>query len=541
MDPYSTRSERLIARLARLETALASVFAPGRWWFVGAVTLLYLCVTCILAESKLLWNDELFTVYIAGLPTVGDILTILATGIEQLPPTFHLLTRLLIRSFGEHHLTVRLPAIVGVGAMAICLYRIVSHRTSPAYGLIAMILPLATQPPVEQAYSYAYEARPYGLLLAFSAASLLCWQAAAEERRRPVSLAGLTATLAAGLASHYYAVVLFVPLAMGEVARSLGRRRLDPAIWLAFGLATIPLWTFLPLIRAGRQLAATFWARPQWGALIGFYQNVLSPAVVPLVVILIVLSIYAIARPFPRDGRAPSAATVPPIHELVAALGYLAIPGIEIVMAKLVTGAFTDRYALPALIGFALVIPWGAYHLFDRHVTLGVAVAALLCGWFVVKVGIEPARQLRQDRANQAGVYRLFRSGLPGDVPIVIASPHAFLQLTYYAPPDLTSRLVYLAAPEEAMRYLETDTPEVGVVEFRRWTSLQVEPYQEYIRAHPRFLLYTRGPWVWLVQALQARGARMQVCAMDGALPVFLVEMGPTGQPADGLAPRRAR
>jgi hypothetical protein len=537
MPPTRARPERLLDGLGRLELALASFVASGRWWLVSAVALLYLVVTCVLAEAKLIWNDELFTVYIAGLPTVADIWTILRTGVEQLPPTFHLLTRLLMRVFGEHPVVVRLPAILGVGAMAICLYVIVSRRASPAYGLIAMILPLATQPPIEQAYSYAYDARPYGLVLAFSAASFLCWQVAAENRRRPLALAGLTATLAAALGSHYYAVLIFIPLAVGEVVRTLRRRRLDPAIWLAFALATVPLWIFLPLIRAGRRLATSFWARPQWINLIDFYQHVLSPAAVPFVAILIVLALYAIARPSPRGGTPPPAVAVPPLHELVAALGYLALPGIAIVMAKLATGAFTDRYALPALVGFALIIPWGLYHLLDRRVTLGLTLAALLAGWFVVKVGIESARQLRQDRANLDAVYRLFRTGVPGDVPIVIASPHAFFQLTYYAPPDLAPRLVYLESPEDAMRYVQTDTPELGLREFRRWTRLQIEPYPAYLSAHPRFVLYTRGPWVWLLPALQARRARLQVVAMDGSLPVFVAATGPDGLAGD--SPRR--
>src|SRR5688572_3821988 len=101
----------------RLEGRVAAALDARRWWIVGAVSLLYLSVTGVLAHYKLFWNDELFTVYIARQPTLADISTILATGVEQLPPTFHILTRLLMHLFGEYHLTVRLPAIIGVGAM----------------------------------------------------------------------------------------------------------------------------------------------------------------------------------------------------------------------------------------------------------------------------------------------------------------------------------------------------------------------------------------------------------------------------------------
>jgi len=129
----------MLEKLDRLDGRLAAALHAWRWWIVGAISLLYLSVTLVLTHYKLFWNDELFTVYIAGLPTVADIWTILATGVEQLPPTFHLLTRLLMRVFGENHLAVRLPAILGVGAMAVCLFVIVSRRTSTVYGLIGML------------------------------------------------------------------------------------------------------------------------------------------------------------------------------------------------------------------------------------------------------------------------------------------------------------------------------------------------------------------------------------------------------------------
>ena len=525
----------MLEELDRLESGLAAAFDAWRWWIVGAVSLLYLSVTCVLAQYKLFWNDELFTLYISRLPTVSDIWAILATGVEQLPPTFHVLTRVVVQLFGEQHLTVRLPAILGVGVMGVCLFVVVSRRTSTVYGLTAMLLPLVTQ-----AYSYAYEARPYGLVLAFSAASLLCWQSAAEGHRRILSLVGLTATLAAALASHYYAVLVFVPLAAGELARSLGRRRLDLAIWLAFCVATIPLWAFLPLIQAGRKLAGTFWAKPRWRDMVGFYQNVLSSAAVPFLAIILIFAIYAIVRSSAAAERKVTTVAPPPLHEVVAAIGYLAIPGIAVVLAKLVTGAFTDRYALPAVLGLALILPWGAYHLLDRRTTMGVVLAALLGSWFVVIVGIEPAMQLRLERANRQAVYHFLRMAAPGDEAVVIASPHAFFQLTYYAPPELTSRLVYLADPAAALRHLDTDTPELGIREFRRWTPLRIEDYRAFRRAHPRFLLYAdRGPWSWLLPALAAERVRFQVVALDGAAPLYLVDAMPETTPRETPNPRR--
>ncbi len=513
---------RLLQGLDRLETGLPAALARRRWWLVGAVLVLYLAITCTLARQKLFWNDELFTLYISRLPRLVDIWSILDTGVEQLPPTFHILTRTFMWLFGENHLAVRLPEILGMGLMSLCLFFVVAHRASTTYGVVAMILPLVTQ-----AYYYAYEARPYGLVLGFSAASLFCWQSAAEGRRRILSLVGLTAALTAALATHYYSVLLFVPLAAGELARSIMRKRVDLRIWLAFFIATIPLWIFLPLIQAGRRHTSTFWAKPRWHDVVGFYHNLFSSGPFPLLAILLLLALYAIIRPY-RGERDHTASARVPVHEVVAAVGYLAIPAVAVLLAKLVTGAFTDRYAITGVVGLALIIPWGAYHILDRRETMGALLAVILCSWFVVTDGIKLAAKLRQDRADHHETYDFFRASAPIGLPLAIASPHVFFQLSHYAPPDFASRFVYLADSAASLRHLQTDTPEIGIQEFRRWTPMLIEDYRPYVGAHPRFLLYgDMSRWAWLLSELVAKGARIELVALDGAIPLYLVDLVP--------------
>src|SRR5215469_9478834 len=197
-----------------------------------------------------------------------------------------------LKLFGVNHWALRQPEILGVGVMSLCLFVVVSRRSSAVYGLVAMVLPVVTH-----AFYYATEARSYGLVLGFAALSLLCWQSVGDERRRLLSLVGLTASLGAALASHYYAVLIFFPLAAGEGVRTIGRRRLDPWVWLTFAMATIPLWVFMPLIQSGRALSATFWAKPRWFAMVSFYQSLLarmaSGAIVLFIGILLLLTLYA--------------------------------------------------------------------------------------------------------------------------------------------------------------------------------------------------------------------------------------------------------
>ena len=80
--------------------------------------------------------------------------------------------------------------------------------------------------------------------------------------RRPLALAGLWLSLAAAVSTHYYAVLIFLPLAAGELTRTWTTKRVDFAIWAALLLGLLPLLAYMPLMAESRKYAATFWSRP---------------------------------------------------------------------------------------------------------------------------------------------------------------------------------------------------------------------------------------------------------------------------------------
>jgi len=224
--------------------------------FVGICAALYLAIACQVIAHKMLWDDEFFTYYISRAP-VSEIWSALSTGADQHPPFFYLLTHASLGFFGESHFSLRFPALLGVGLMSVCVFQFVANRTSAVYGLIAMLLALCTQ-----TLKYACEARGYGLMLGFSAVALLSWQCAAEGRRRKLALPGLAVGLAGAVASHYYAILLLVPLGLGEIARSFLRKRIDAAVWLTFLSPAIAALPALSLIRSSQTYSKTFWADP---------------------------------------------------------------------------------------------------------------------------------------------------------------------------------------------------------------------------------------------------------------------------------------
>jgi hypothetical protein len=490
----------------------------------AGLSVVYWAVTCALASRKLMWNDELYTYYIAHLPTMTDVWAALMSRGEQTPPLFYVITRLSLRVFGENNLALRLPEILAFWAMIVCLFVVVARRASPLPALCAMVLPL-----VSVAYHFAFDARPYALVLGFSAIALLSWQTVASGRFRVLGLVALTVSLAATFSTHYYGILVMLPLTLGELVRTLNLRRVDVAVWTALTLAVTPLvWQF-PLIRAGTAYAGAFWARPQWVNLPDFYSYLLYPMLVPLAAIVVIAGIDRMITV--RRGDLAGTRVSVPLQEIAAACGFIAIPIVCVVLAKVATGAFTNRYALPAIVGFAVLGGFTAAVAFSGRARMGLVALMCLVGWY----GLSQAREWR-DPTNLSMPIRiadleasidLLRSDPERRLPLVIADPHNFTILSHYAPPDIRSRLVYLADPELAMKRLGHNSVERGMLDLvKPWFRMNVADYNTFVAEHPRFLVYGNYGVLaflnWLLPELQARGMRIEFRGRRGEYWFFL-------------------
>jgi hypothetical protein len=488
--------------------------------FAGLLVV-YAFLTWTLSRRKLMWNDELYTYYIARLPSMHDVWNALMARGEQTPPLFFAITRLSFRLFGVNLLSIRLPEILAFLAMTVCLYVFARRRMSSMSALCAAAFPLVTT-----AFPYAYEARPYGLVLGFAALALLSWQTAtsAEGRARPFAVACLAASLAAAVSSHYYGVFVLVPLALGEAVRIVTRRRLDMAVWGALVISVVPLVWHLPLIKAGTAYAGAFWSPPRWGNLPDFYRDLLTPALIPVAAILILGTIQRAAvdeSPSPtRDGERTL-----PLHELAAIVGFVLIPVVSVGAAELVTGAFVNRYALAAVIGLSALAGLSTEVAFRQRPAARGLVAVSLAAWFVVS----QAHELRRPTGaslpvSPAAIARPMEwvAAVPErDLPLVVADPHNFTVLSHYGAPAITSRIVYLADPDCALKVLGHNSVERGMVDLiEPWFHMNVVPFEPFVATHSRFLVYGNfvglGFLNWLAPELRARGWHMELLNHDG-------------------------
>ncbi len=507
-----------LKQLWQLGESFAVRLEKNRLLLISGFTVLYAVFTYVLAKRKPLWNDELYTYYIARLPAMTDVWGALMSGSEQLPPFFYLLTRASTAIFGLNDFALRLPEMIGFWIMCICLFAFVARRASNFYALLAAIFPLVTY-----TYYYAFEARPYGLVLGFSALALLCWQSATMNRLRPLSIVCLSLSLAGALSSHYYGIFAIFPLALGETVRTAIKRRLDVPIWAAFCLALAPLVLHLPLIRQASASAGDFWAKPQWLDMPNFYINMFFPTVLPLILLLFLSGIYqTVWRDKMPDESRTTSKIKPPIFEVAAAAGFIIIPITCIILGKFVTGGFTDRYAVIAVIGFSVLVSFVAAKLNNNNVLISIVLVICFVGCFRLLVLKETWTV--ENNLKAMTKIRLLQSKDVENLPIVATDPHTFIELNYYAP-EISSRVAYLADPEISLRRLNQNSIERGMVDLLKpWFGLNVTDYKSYIAARPRFLLCGDPQhFSWIVPQLEEDGMQLELKGFDGRIMLFTV------------------
>ena len=533
---------RSVHGIGRLANGLAEHVDRSRVLPMAALSLLYVAVTVVFAQRKLMWNDELYTLYMARLPAMTDIWAALMSRGEQTPPLFYWTTRVSFDLFGVNNLSVRLPEMLGFWVMLASLYVFVARRSSSLAGLCAAAFPLVTI-----AYLYAFEARPYALLLGFCALALVSWQSVTLNRGRRAALVCLAASVAAAVSTQYYGLLVLMPLAFGEGVLSVVRRRIDLAVWAALAVCFLPLALHLPLIRAGAAYASAFWSPPQWVNVPDFYIDLLTPAIVPIAFILVVGGIYAMAEGGEGGVAEASPTSVVPLHELAAACGFLIIPFVCVVLAKVATGAFVNRYAIPAVIGFAVLAGFGSATAFRRSAALRLVIAISLIGWFLLGQAREfteptgfslPVSQALVDRPTQ------WLADQDPELPVVVADAQSFAVLSHHGSADVKSRIVYLADPDLALKHLGHNSVERGMLDLLRpWFGMNVVDFEPYMAAHGRFLVY--GDFVrlsflnWLLPELHARGWRTELLDRGGDNLLLLAYRDQGATPA-GDSPRPA-
>lgn len=500
------------------------------------LSVLYFAVTVLIARTRLPWNDELFTWYIAQRPSLAEVWNALLTGAEQLPPLFYVITRASAAMFGMNAVSLRLPEILGFWVMSASLFWFVRSRTSAPYGLIAMLFPMATD-----ALFYAYEARPYGLMLAFSGLALLCWERAISGHSPALWRASLAVCLAAAISCHYFGLLSFVPFVLAECTRTARRRQIDISMWAALCSGLVPLLFFVPLLRAARAYSHAFWSQAHWSMGVLIYRELLAPAALLLFIVPILLAIYLGTR----SGEHPSARRhvwpVLRVEDVSVMVGFLCIPVVGVVLAKTALGAFNYRYAMAAVLGLSLAFAYSVLVLAQRSARAALITVTALAVFFVMR-GISDYRHVAQAKQDRVALYASLRSRVSSRLPLVIAAPHMFFELSHEAAQARDNApFVFLADVPLATRYTGTDDVELGLLTMKEWAPLDVRDFRQFCASNNDFLLFGHSePFSWVDSELLKEGWSFTVVAQIEDSFLFRVTRS-NNKPLASISPAASR
>lgn len=481
-------------------------------WAALFVVLLLACSIAIDLREKM-WNDELFTLAMAQQGGPAEIVKAAAEGWDT-APLYAIIVRSLLPIVKHEALAARLPATLGYCGMILCLLAFCHRRLPAAYALIASLLAC------DACLFYATDGRSYGIVLGCAAGALLCWQTAAEGRRRGLCITLLAFCLALMIAMHYYAIYFLIPLFLAEMARTRVSRKLDIGILSAMAPALLVLGLHYPLIAATRHMTTHFWSPARWSMIGPFYNYLLFQILYVFSVGLVALVVFpkSPAQQSPRE-------TDMPAYEWVALGAVALMPPVVVAVSKYTTHVFLDRYILWAMIGCALLLGALLCTVFRGRAAVGVT----LLGFIVALIAVKEIMPLRSAPVLRTGeAVRQELEMLPDSrEPIVVPDHHIFMELSYYAEPRLRKRLIYPVSPDLELRYKKYDSIALGMSAFSHRTKLHIEEYDAILAQYPRFLV-AAIPEDYLPRHLASVGYRVvAVRSATAEAALFQVEAPP--------------
>jgi hypothetical protein len=471
-------------------------------WILTIWSLVYFGGTMLRAHGKPFWYDEILTLLEARQPNLEAALR--AGGdVDWMPPASHITFYLANKLAGSGEVGFRLPVIIGFWVFCLCLYAFARRRVNVSFALMAMLLPFASA-----FQMYSFEARSYAIVLGFCGIALVCWQAAVESEMRTWSLAGLAAGIAGALLFHYWAVLIYLPLAGAEAYRSIRRRGIDWPIWVAFFAGCIPLAVSLPFVLRSMP-SWLIWRVAHPRDYIEFYQVVFRVwFAFGIPAILLLAAWFALGGWRERPAGSPPASI--PDHEWIAAVLLLLTPVAAISIALAVPPhMFTARYAVPVIAGYALLGSFLAARFAGGRAAIGIALALAAAAPFTYLVTF---LDRFQDPFLQApGLDRALQNGT-----VVVEDLVPYLQLWYYAPDELKPRLLFLTlrGPKPAQDQKANGRRVNLVTEFSK-LGVPLGAYQDFAFPGREFFIFS-GRKGNLQQQVLNDGGTLEMVARSG-------------------------
>ena len=474
-------------------------------------------LSLIWSHVRLMWNDEFLSFYSDGVATFKQVILVqLHHPISLDPPTYHILSHLCMDIFGRNAIALRLPALGGFLLFQVCLFFFVRRLAGDRAAIIAIAVPILTA-----SFRYSVEGRPYGLLLGLYALSLLCWQIATLDdgiaRSRILPLAGLTLSIALAITSHYFGVLILIPVSLAELARTLTRKRVDLGVLTALALGIASIVLILPFERALMVYRQHYYItgvnihdisqgyRELFLRYTTWSMSLQKLAAATMVILALTLA-YA---GYKRFKRRPSTEHT---YTWIALLSMALLPFFGYLFGRFVTHTMEVRYVIAALIAFAAT--FGI--VLERRLRSNVFYYSALTVITAAALAINTHNIIQEHRASLAILASLTPS--PALAAALAANPSAplyeqslgnFFVDSYYIPdPALRARITLLYNAHREIFFLKHDTYSISARNLQHFTTLPVVDYDQVItKPGPHLLVQWQDGWNWTDKAATLENA----------------------------------
>jgi hypothetical protein len=493
---------------------------PGLKTFtgIGLVSAIYFADVFLKASRKCFWFDELVTVYLCRLHDFRSTWAGVVHGADFNPPLLYVFTRGAQRLFGDGLIATRLPAILGVWLLGVCLFFFVARRVGALSGLVAGTFPFFTL-----AQYYAYEARPHGIVLGWCGLTLICWQRITEGNARKLWLASFGLCVLGALSTHVYAVYILFPFLIAELYSLADNRRPDWSIIavLVGSLISASVAFYLPLFRSYRATVPIAFFPASHDLIQRFLVTAIGPAIGVLSIALILCALQG-----SQNTQQAFKLALIPEREVVLAVGFACIPLVGLLGCKISHGPFIERYFLSSIAGYAILL---GFAVSCRLATTSMARVLAGC-MLLLMIGdlcstiylsmknrivlVEPSAgfALSTNPANPMQLYDTVSLD-QSNFDIMVLRQVNYLYFVRYASPGLVSRL-YFGAPANDMFLGIYDTFAKGAR-----VNLNVTTFTAFLATHQSFLVYgsADGRDVESIIDFTAAGYRLKSARPDTA------------------------
>lgn len=472
----------------------------SEYYFVGLVVLCLLSASAVSSTFKPFWFDELISHTLITSPSTSHMLEALGNAVDSLPPLYFLVARVWSQLFGASEISLRLLSSLSLAAAFAITWRVgrkyfsfwaVSFGTTAAFCLSGTLVHQNT------------EARCYGILVLLGS---LCLRQSekfvSRDDIRPIDLA-LNAVLHACLVlTHLFGFIYSASFQLGLFGTDLLRGRFRPRVYASGFLGWIAYLLWLPSF-----IRQTEFANPRWWQPVptlidlreSFGNNISLGLVLAVLVIVAVIRISA-----NEERKVPilmntTENTCPLV--LVSAFVVLLPPLAAWVVSRLVVPLFLDRYFLPGIIGWAMLLSMVAQFAAEPltgHAAKGDrAWPRFAVAWGVVLLMALVPVLLVVHKVQWRG-FQISGIHAPRGLPVVAESAHAYLLRCHY---DKERTWFFVLDREVALddgSPLGASTENVTMANLKKYFPYyNIEQSAEFLRKHDRFLVLRDHRYQW--------------------------------------------